>query len=220
MGNADAMPRFSLYPFPPARVYCRTDKGQESQWLHLETINTMRGRANTLRITAAPFTYIMDQEVTPITISLSEIAIRCASFQEPDRDVEGYAGTFNLTRQVAVEPDNSRIRLRLILQAFFEHPDRPEQDRVGLGVLDVAYLYQVEGMQSFERTETQVRIPEDISAQILFDAYLTTRGIWYARSVGMTANTAVLPFTNPRKLLRMMMEMEQEALAQAQAGTR
>lgn len=212
------MPRFSLYPFPPARVYYRTDKGQESGRLHLETTHTMRGRAkNVVQNHRGTFTYIMDQEVTPITISLSEIAIRCASFQEPDRDVEGYAGTFNLTRQVAVEPDNSRIRLRLILQAFFEHPDHPDQDRVGLGVLDVVYLYQVEGMQSFERTATQVRVPEDISAQILFDAYLTTRGIWYARSVGMTASTAVLPFTNPRKLLHMMMEMEQEALAQAQA---
>jgi len=145
----------------------------------------------------------MPKDVMSVEIELKTISIQRALFQEPDRSTEEYSSsTIDLFPTIEVEKSLQRIQVKVIVQAYLDKEDGQEEERIVVGILEAHFLYEVKGLQGIRATKKVVNVPTLLTSRLLHDAYLTTRGIWYAKTVGMRANDAILPFSEPEQLLK------------------
>ena len=140
-----------------------------------------------------------------IDVSLKEININRFSVLDPGRNVEAYIGTLGLARAIEVARHEPRVYVRLVVKASLQPSGGSEEsDRIDLGMLDMVCVYEIEGVEQFERTEIQIRLPATLTRKLLYDPYLTARGIWYAKTLGTVANVALLPFVDADALYNSM----------------
>lgn len=158
-----------------------------------------------------------DEKQITVGIAIKAIAVQKATFEEPGTAVstDEYKGSVKLTYLIKVSPTEPLVHVSLGIHASLVPIESTSpKELFDIGFFQLTIVYEIGGMDDFERTSDKIRLPDALTEFLLHETYVTARGAWYVAARGWSAQNAVLPLVPSEQIADVITNIEDEQPAE------